>query len=121
MNKQKRLENEVLKLFTKKSVVTPAEINAVVGGNYASKYITFLKRYGHKFSTQKDGRKVIAYEHLGGDTTTTVPVVAPTPKKVVDTPTKPVIVKYKKDNVERTFGSSGALSSYAIDPDWDNM
>ena len=43
--------------------VTPSEINAHVGrGDYAAKYISFLRgRHGFEFSVQKDGRSVVSY------------------------------------------------------------
>jgi hypothetical protein len=52
-----------LELFTVGKAVTPKEINKHVGrGDYAAKYISFLKnRHGFEFSTQKDGREVVSY------------------------------------------------------------
>ena len=43
--------------------VTPQEINDCVGtGDYAAKYISFLRtRNGFEFTIQKDGRKVVSY------------------------------------------------------------
>jgi len=43
--------------------VTPSEINDHVGrGDYAAKYISFLRgRHGFEFSVQKDGRSVVSY------------------------------------------------------------
>jgi hypothetical protein len=43
--------------------VTPQEINDFVGtGDYAAKYISFLRnRNGFEFTIQKDGRKVVSY------------------------------------------------------------
>ena len=49
----------VIKLNT---AVTPKEINDKVGaGDYAAKYISFLKKDGFVFTTQKDGRQVVSY------------------------------------------------------------
>jgi hypothetical protein len=52
-----------LQLFEIGKAVTPSEINAHVGyGDYAAKYISFLKnRHGFEFSVQKDGRAVVSY------------------------------------------------------------
>ena len=53
-----------LQLFDKiGKAVTPSEINAHVGrGDYAAKYISFLRgRHGFDFSVQKDGRTVVSY------------------------------------------------------------
>ena len=53
-----------LQLFDKiGKAVTPSEINAHVGrGDYAAKYISFLRgRHGFEFSVQKDGRTVLSY------------------------------------------------------------
>ena len=42
--------------------VTPEEINTKVGtGNYAAKYISFLRKADFVFDVQKDGKKVVSY------------------------------------------------------------
>ena len=52
-----------LQLFEVGKAVTPSEINDHVGrGDYAAKYISFLRgRHGFEFSVQKDGRTVVSY------------------------------------------------------------
>lgn len=52
-----------LQLFEVGKAVTPKEINAHVGrGDYAAKYMSFLKnRHGFTFTVQKDGREVVSY------------------------------------------------------------
>lgn len=52
-----------LQLFELGKAVTPKEINDHVGrGDYAAKYISFLRgRHGFEFSVQKDGRSVVSY------------------------------------------------------------
>lgn len=52
-----------LQLFELGKAVTPKEINDHVGrGDYAAKYISFLRgRHGFEFSVQKDGRTVVSY------------------------------------------------------------
>jgi len=52
-----------LQLFEIGKAVTPKEINDHVGrGDYAAKYISFLRnRHGFEFSVQKDGREVVSY------------------------------------------------------------
>jgi hypothetical protein len=53
-----------LQLFTKVGAsVTPSEINKHVGrGDYAAKYISFLRsRHGFTFGTVKDGRTIVSY------------------------------------------------------------
>lgn len=52
-----------LQLFTVGKSVTPTEINTHVGrGDYAAKYISFLRnRHGFEFTVQKDGRTVVSY------------------------------------------------------------
>lgn len=55
-----------LDLFKSKGTVTPAEINKHVGkGNYASKYVLYLKLAGHDISTNKQGRTVVDYTYNG--------------------------------------------------------
>lgn len=120
--------------------VTPSEINNHVGtGDYAAKYISFLKtRYGCTFTIQKDGKKVVSYTLVGepeniADLRSASPKVAKaksvkSAKKVVAKKQKVAKVakksNYKKkelDEVEETFGSSGNIAggSYSVDPDWD--
>jgi hypothetical protein len=52
-----------LQLFKIGEPVSPSDINKHVGyGDYAAKYISFLKnRHGFDFSVQKDGRAVVSY------------------------------------------------------------
>lgn len=55
-----------LDLLKSKKTVTPAEINKHVGkGNYASKYICYLKNRGHNIETTKQGREIVGYKYLG--------------------------------------------------------
>lgn len=108
-----------LDLLKSKKTVSPAEINKHVGkGNYASKYICYLKNRGHNIATTKQGRDIVAYEYLGQDTTigrvkraslrgtaqpSTTNTVSKPVKKVKAEPTK----KSKKDKVvavEKTGG-----------------
>lgn len=135
-----------LELLTSKITVTPAEINAHVGkGNYASKYILYLKLAGHDIKTNKNGRTVVNYTYEGVNLnvdTTVKPserrvskmLVASAP--VAPAPVAPAPVKTKKakaksvqkevfvpkvvDDAEQAFGSTGAVTSFTVDPDWDN-
>jgi len=52
-----------LELFKVGQPVSPTAINKHVGrGDYAAKYISFLKnRHGFEFTVQKDGRNVLTY------------------------------------------------------------
>jgi hypothetical protein len=120
--------------------VTPAEINAHVGtGDYAAKYISFLKnREGFVFTIQKSGREVVSYT-LIQEPAHAASLRAMQPKSKGSKPAKvavakaakpvksaskasPVAVKPRKvDVVEQEFGSSGEVSSYGIDADFDSM
>ena len=134
----------VIKLLTP---VTPAEINAHVGtGDYAAKYISFLKtRYGFTFSCQKQGRTIVSYTLLGEPANVaelrgaqpkqkavkapkakaakpakvTVPAVTKT--KAVKKAAASFMAKRKADAVTKQFGTSGEVSSYGVDADWDSM
>lgn len=118
--------------------VTAAEINDCVGtGDYAAKYISFLKtRYGFTFSVQKVGRQVVSYTLLKEPANIAelrsmqpkakgakVSVAkAAKPVKSAKSKAAPVAVKPRKvDVVEQQFGSSGEVSSYGIDADFDSM
>lgn len=117
--------------------VTPKEINDHVGiGDYAAKYISFLRnRHGFNITVQKDGRKVTTYTLVAEpDNAAEIRAKANAPSK-----SKPVKAKPAKsvsnaesrrqkaaqepveleDEVTSTFGSSGAARSYSVDPDWD--
>lgn len=51
-----------LECFVLNKPVTPSEINAHVGdGDYASKHVWYLRKFGFVFSVQKDGRKIASY------------------------------------------------------------
>ena len=58
-----RPEIRALAVIELNKPVTPKEINDCVGtGDYAAKYISFLKnRYGFTFTVQKDGKTVVSY------------------------------------------------------------
>jgi hypothetical protein len=57
-----RPEYRALAVIQLNKSVTPTEINDCVGtGDYAAKYISFLRRDGFVFDTFKDGRKIVAY------------------------------------------------------------
>lgn len=62
-----RPEIRALAVIKLNKPVTPQEINDCVGtGDYAAKYISFLRnRYGFTFTVQKDGRTVLSYTCVG--------------------------------------------------------
>lgn len=107
--------------------VTPSEINTHVGaGDYAAKYISFLKtRYGFEFTVQKDGRKVVSYTLIKEPSNADALRATKPPVKNVVEKTKSagkvnVPTAKKPDTTTKTFGSSGEVSSYGIDPDFDS-
>jgi hypothetical protein len=145
-----RPEFRALAVIKLNQPVTPTEINDYVGtGDYAAKYISFLRRDGFVFDTTKDGRKIVSYTLIGEPANaeffrnrqpkakaakvTKQPAVdlealksfkikAAAPiktKKVVSS--KPVF-DIAQDEVSKTFGSTGEIaSSYSVDSDWDSM
>lgn len=57
-----RPEIRALSVIQLNVAVTPAEINKAVGtGDYAAKYISFLRKLGFDFTVTKDGKKVVSY------------------------------------------------------------
>lgn len=64
--------DRALEFLRQKGSATPAEINAHVGqGNYASKYVCYLKLYGYEIETVKTGRTVTEYRFVSdGDSAT---------------------------------------------------
>jgi hypothetical protein len=61
-----------LNFLKSKGSATPAEINAHIGkGNYAAKYVCYLKLEGYEIETIKDGRTVSEYKFISdGDSAT---------------------------------------------------
>jgi hypothetical protein len=137
-----RPEIRALAVIQMNKPVTPAEINAHVGtGDYAAKYISFLKnRFGFTFSVQKNGRQVVSYTLLkepknvaelrgtkarvsahAARTQVAVAKVAKPAKAAKSAKVSSVSVKPAKvDVVQQQFGSTGEVS-YAIDNDFDSM
>lgn len=129
-----RAEFAVLELFEKNATLTPDEINDFMkNGNYAAKYICYLRIAGYDFDVNKDGRRVVSYTLKGK--TPTKPKKAPGPSPTVSKPrsekkVKPVQTVAKKSKVsveEKMLQDLGMLSerefspsSFSIDPDWDS-
>jgi hypothetical protein len=121
--------------------VTPTEINDFVGtGDYAAKYISFLRRDGFVFDTTKVERKIVSYtliaepanaeyfRNLKPKSKATKQTVAKVGRVQPSKPVTGKIVKSKpvfdigRDEVSKTFGSTGEIASaYSIDSDWDSM
>lgn len=123
-NSGKRPHELALELFAKKATISPSELEAHVGnGPYASKHIWFLRKLGHDILINKDGRTVVSYTYNGSGSAAAVAAkpakVAKPAKAKKAAAIKPYEVKAPKDEVEAQFGSSGAASSYSVDPDWD--
>lgn len=126
--------------------VTPSEINACVGtGDYAAKYISFLKnRYGFDFSVQKNGRQVVSYTMLKEPSNVAelrgaqpkqkvakvkapkvakpskaqkvIAKVAPSVKQVKDAEADRLLAELNMKNAGEVAGGS-----YSIDNDWDSV
>lgn len=117
--------------------VTPAEINACAGtGDYAAKYISFLKnRHGFTFSVQKNGRQVVSYTLLkepknvdalrGAKPKVKAAKVAVAkavkPAKAAKVAAAVSVKPAKVDVVQKQFGSTGEVSSFNVDGDFDSM
>lgn len=130
-----RPEIRALAVIKLNKPVTPAEINAHVGtGDYAAKYISFLKnRYGCTFSVQKNGRQVVSYTLLkepknidtlrGAKPKAAAVAVAKVakPAKAAKVAAAVSVKPAKVDVVQKQFGSTGEVSSYNVDGDFDSM
>lgn len=130
-----RPEIRALAVIKLNKPVTPAEINAHVGtGDYAAKYISFLKnRYGFTFSVQKNGRQVVSYtllkepknvDALRGAKPKAAKVAvakAAKPAKAAKVAAAVSVKPAKVDVVQKQFGSTGEVSSYNVDGDFDSM
>lgn len=124
-NSGKRPHELALELFAKKATVSPSELEKHVGnGPYASKHIWFLRKLGHDIAINKDGRTVVSYTYNGSGSAAAVAakpakVAKPAKAKKAAKSFAAAAPKKPADEVEATFGSSGAASSYSVDPDWD--
>ena len=138
--------NRAAAFLAENGEVTPQELNDYLAvGNYASKYVLYMKIAGHQVNTVKNGRTVLKYVYVSGPDVEVVS--APVTKTVsaktnVSKPVKPVNVKPVKtivieddvpvmdhsrksrrhvDSVEAVFGSTGNVGSYSVDRDWDEV
>ena len=136
-----RPEFRALAVIKLNTPVTPTEINEYVGtGDYAAKYISFLRRDGFVFDTTKVERKIVSYtliaepanaEYFRNMQPKSKPVKQAVAKVGRVQPSKPVtgkVVRSKpvfdvaRDEVSKTFGSTGEIASaYSVDADWDSM
>jgi|SRR5665213_1570100 len=127
-----RPEYRALSVIKLNEPVTPSQINIQVGtGDYAAKYISFLRKDGFEFSTQKDGRQVVSYTLVKEPANVERFRSAATPKPSVVTPPVPknrsnlgVSSKRETNRPARKvdgFGNTprGEVASFAIDPGFD--
>ena len=129
--------------------VTPSEINAQVGtGDYAAKYISFLRRDGFVFDTAKDGRQIVSYTLIAEpanaeyfrnlqpkvkakkvkqpavdkEALKSFKIKAAAPVKTKKAVSSKPVFDIAQDEVSKTFGSTGEIaSSFSVDADWDSM
>lgn len=116
-----------LQLFEVGKAVTPSEINAHVGrGDYAAKYISFLRgRHGFDFSVQKDGRTVVSYTLISEPSNaaevrakaTAAPAAKATKTKVAKAPkvkaAKPIKVRQSKQTAPVAKAARNVLKDRA--------
>jgi hypothetical protein len=129
-----RPEIRALKVITLNKAVTPGEINKEVGtGDYAAKYVTFLRRLGFEFTSKKDGRSIVSYtlvkEPLNvadfrnaapKEKTKAVVKTKAKTKKVVKAKTKKVSAEDQlKGQIRQEY--DGVVSSSSIDGDFDSV
>lgn len=135
--------------FVEQNTLTPTELDAKVGlGKYVSKHVSWLRHWGHEIRTNKDGRNVVSYTYISESPTAYLKLadirakdvrkaakVAPAAQvkaqAVAKVKAKPAQRKQiakaaarkarVHDEVEETFGTSGNVGSYSVDPDWDSV
>lgn len=129
-NTGKRPHELALEVLKPGVTMTPSELEAHVGnGPYASKHIWFLRKLGHDITVNKDGRTVLSYTYNGAGTAKqAAPKAAVSNAEIrrqnaasaAKSKTMPKAKKVEhSDETLRVLGSSGAVKSYSIDPDWD--
>ena len=111
--------------------VTPSKINECVDtGNYASKWILYLKIMGFEFEVNKDGRNVVSYTMISepknaaelramqpkGSSVKTP--AKSSPPKIIIVPKKPV------NNLAKIKAAAEMLAAKTVptvDPAWDSI
>lgn len=61
MAKAKTKNEIVIDLLSSYKQVAPETINAAIGGKYATKYISLLRKDGYEIKSVKEGRTVVGY------------------------------------------------------------
>lgn len=139
------IEAKLLAEFVTHGTLTPKQVAKITGPKYVGKYVLYLRLAGHEILTAKTGRTVDTYKYTGVHQPSKVkpaerrladlgsPVKGVTTKPAPAKPAKPKPVpvakvaaakkatkSFKKvvDEVEKTFGTTGAVSS-RVDADWD--
>lgn len=66
-NSGNTIVNRAAQFLSSKGECTPDELNSHLAvGNYASKYVLYMKIAGHSVDTVKNGRKVVKYVYVSG-------------------------------------------------------
>jgi hypothetical protein len=132
----KRPEYVALELFERQGTVTSAEVDQHVGTTgYISKYVCFLKRDGHQFEANKDGRRIVSYVYKGMTKTGSKKAATAAPKASKPKPEKKpkaesVVAKKSKVSVEEKLlqeldmmplQKDFSSSSFSIDSEWDSV
>lgn len=124
-NTGKRPHELALEILKPGVTLTPTEIEKHVGnGPYASKHIWFLRKLGHDITVNKEGRTVLSYTYNGMGTAQPAAPKKAKPAKAAKPMSRAeerrqTAAKKAIDKTEETFGSTGAVKSYSVDPDWD--
>ena len=111
--------------------VTPSEINKCVDtGNYASKWILYLKIMGFEFEVKKDGRNVVSYTMIS-EPKNAAELRAMQPKvSNVKTPAKSsspkinIVPKKPVNNLAKIKAVAAKLAAKnvpTVDPAWDSI
>jgi hypothetical protein len=133
----KTIVERAAEFLSTKGECTPDELNDHLAvGNYASKYVLYMKIEGHSVDTVKNGRKVVKYVYVSGPTSAPVAAVNPVAKPVKVAKTKPAkVVEIENDKPVMDHGSNqynlntfdkmwvlkGNLTAYSVDVDWDEV
>lgn len=109
--------------------VTPSEINKCVDtGNYASKWILYLKIMGFEFEVKKDGRSVVSYTMISepknaAELRAMQPKVSNV-KKPVKVAEINIVPKKPVNNLAKIKAAAEKLAAKnvpTVDPAWDSI
>lgn len=120
MTKEKTKNEIVLDLLVPGKKVAPENINAALGGPYAARYISALRKLGYDIQSVKEGRNVVAYMMAAAAAEEVVEeeVLEDEEDEILETTS----ADDESDDEEEVapLAASESETGYSVSEDWDN-